>query len=138
MNIARIQEAFVKKIESLDLRIPIFSPNALPKPKPNEFIELVVSETGRVVIQQDLEHWLGAADCKITVEISTGHQKIYHYADKITEAFSVLDNSRCYVTTKDGIVLTVTNIRQFPLYTSGTTCSVNCRISFDTFLQIGE
>ncbi|MCL2306555.1 MAG: hypothetical protein FWC43_14550 [Planctomycetaceae bacterium] len=140
MNLTRIQEAFVKKIESLDLGLPILTSNALPASNCNEFIEIVATEAGRVSCQQNIEKWLGAVDCRITVPVSTGNKKINHFAEKITELFSVLDDRRSYLTTTDGITLTVTEVRQFPLYISGTgkgfsTCSVNCRICFETFLQ---
>jgi len=133
MNLTRIQEAFAEKIRGLKLGLPIVTPNALPNQK--EHIAVIATETGRVPIQQNLEKWLGAVDCRISLNVSTDNTRINHYAEQITELFSVLDNDRSYLTTKNGIVLSVTDVRQFPLYISGQTCSVNCRISFETFLQ---
>ena len=133
MNLTRIQEAFVAKIESLQLGIPIVTPNNLPLSESNEYIEIIATETGRVRIQQDLEQWLGAVDCKINRPVSTGMKKLNHYAERITELFSV----QSCLTTGNGVTLTVTDARQFPPYNSSkTTCAVNCRISFETFLPV--
>lgn len=139
MNLTKVRKAFAAKIEALELGIGIIGSNESITPTPKESIEITAVESGQVVLCDDTVQYLGDVDFRIVVPVSIGTGRVDSVAEKICEAFSVIDNEKSYVKTDDGLTLLVTARRIYPGgFIDKTKYSVTVRISFQTFIKQGD
>lgn len=140
MNLSKVRKAFAAKIEPLVPGIKIVGPNeSIANPPPKESIEIVAGESGRIVICDDTVQILGDVDFRVVTPISVGTGRVDALAEKICDAFSVIQSDKSYVKTDDNLTLLITATRQYPGgFLDKVNYSVTVRISFQTFIKQGE